>query len=139
MLIRFILLWLLNFQACSAGYLDLYDTLCNLSFIEAKSSFGMAADLLEDFDLQTPKATKAQGREQIKLLESARTQSFLTFVSSNIHILSRFAQNIFPFQILHVFGLLGSPISACNKPSMITQRVQFTKMQRRKLVGAVYH
>ncbi|ELU05341.1 hypothetical protein CAPTEDRAFT_193037 [Capitella teleta] len=77
---------------CAAEYTELYDILSDLRFIEAKCVLGMASDLLEDFHLQTPKASKAQEREKARILATPRTQAFLTFISSNVHILSRFPQ-----------------------------------------------
>ena len=76
-------------QTCSGNYRELHNALCNLHFIEAKSSLGLAPQLLEDFQVKGHKVNKVNEKERAKFLETEHVRDYLSFVSSNVHILAR--------------------------------------------------
>jgi len=76
-------------QQCKGGcYSELEEVVCSLQFVYSKSMLGLAPALLDDFQ-PIDVATKLMEREQAKFFEKPRVMEYKSFVSRNLHILSR--------------------------------------------------
>lgn len=72
----------------AGAWKELEEALCNIHFVVAKCQQGQAHQLLEDYVPSTVGLPSGKARELAKFVQQPRVQSYKSFVSRNLHVLT---------------------------------------------------